>query len=338
MSSLALLGVVVSDFLSRFGIAADRPGAVASGTIQFFWLLNLLGTRLSGRLQTALSAAKFAAMLAIVVVLFFHQGPSAAPGRQLPVSSLGVLAAIPVILSTYSGAGTAVYFSEEMKTPERTLPRAILSGIAMVSLVYLLVNGAILHVLAPGAVGGSKLAAADALNAAVGQSADLALTLFGILSVAAVIHLGLMFTARLVFAMARDGVLPQILARVAKGGTPVGALTATALSGMLLAASGAYLPLISMNVALSVFAAFCGTLAVVRLRQTEPELPRPWRVPFYPWPVVVALVVQGALLVMLVAGDPWHSLIGGLVLGVIGCVYWLNDRLLHARKMNMVTR
>lgn len=327
ISSLAVLSVVVGEFLHRLGVAGGIPGAVlAPMVILLFWLLNLSGTRLCGRMQTLLSASKLFALVAIIVLLFASRGAPTAKATDVG-GFLAIVVGLRVIVSTYAGAASAVYFAEEMPAPERTLPRATFGGIAAIMVLYLLLNGAMLHVLSPAAMAASKLPAADALGVAVGSRGEIALTVFGILSVCAVIHLGLMFTARLVFAMARTGVLPRMLRKVSVSGTPRVSLTITAISAAALASSGTYLALLAMNVALGIAATMAGNLSVIRLRRIEPDLPRPWRMPFYPWPVVVALLVQGSLLVVLVYEDPMHSLFGALLIIAIAAAYAGRDRL-----------
>ena len=101
-----------------------------------------------------------------------------------------------------------------MHSPHDCVPRALFGGIALVTLLYVLVNAAILHVLSPTAMAGSKFAAADALGQVVGDRADMALTIFGVISVAAIFNLQVMFSGRIALAMARDRVLPSALTKV----------------------------------------------------------------------------------------------------------------------------
>jgi APA family basic amino acid/polyamine antiporter len=243
----------------------------------------------------------------------------------------GVIVALRQIYNTYAGWNNCTYFCEEMHKPEHCVPRAIFGGIAAVTGLYLLVNVAILRVLTPAEMAGSTLAAGDALNAVIGKWADIAITIFGIVSVAALTNLGMMFCSRIAFAMARDGVLPSSLARIAPGGTPRNGLIATAAIGAALAASGTYEQLIAFSVALGLFTDLIISLSAIQLRRTEPQLPRPWRAPFYPMAIMAAVLLETALLLALIWNDPFHSLSGTGVAVALGVAFALKRAFLRPR-------
>jgi APA family basic amino acid/polyamine antiporter len=176
---------------------------------------------------------------------------------------------------------------------------------------------------------GSTLAAGDALNAVIGHWADIALTIFGIVSVGALTNLQLMFCSRIALAMARDRVLPSALARVAPGGTPRNGLIATALIAALLAASGTYEQLVAFGVSLGLLTDLIISLSAIRLRQTEPNLRRPWRAPAHLWSIGTAAVLQAALLAALIWDDPLHSLLGTGLAVILG----MGHAFAHSRRV-----
>ena len=318
----AFLAIVVAEFLHRAGV---WPGVgtplLAVGVLALFWLLNLTGTRISGGSQVAFSALKGAALIALVVLLFAH------PATQQPVVTVnaiglaGLVVAMRVIISTYDGWQEIVLFGEEVESPERTLPRAMATGILSVAVLYVLVNVALLHVLSPAQMAGSTLAAADAAKIVLGPTGDIALTLFGVLSVSAILNLAVMKSARISFALARAGHLPASLTSVAPGGTPRPALTVSSILAAVLAATGTYDTVVAMNVPITVALVVVVNAAAIRLRRKEPGLPRPFRIPMYPLPVIAAVALNLALLVALVVEDPVHSLGGFAVLGAVGVIY-----------------
>jgi amino acid transporter len=101
-----------------------------------------------------------------------------------PVGLAAIAIAMRAIVNTYGGWEDVVHFGEEMHKPERTLPRSMMIGIVSVAVVYLLVNLALLHVLALAEIARSNLPAADAARVALGSFGDSAFTVFGIVSVA----------------------------------------------------------------------------------------------------------------------------------------------------------
>jgi APA family basic amino acid/polyamine antiporter len=167
----------------------------------------------------------------------------------------------------------------------------------------------------------STLPAADAAKLALGPTGDLALTLFGIVSVAAITNLAVMKSARIAFALARAGHLPAKLSAVASAGTPRPALNVSSILAAVFAATGTYNTVVAMNVAMTVALVVVVNVAAVRLRSTEPELPRPFRIPFYPLPAIAAVGLNLALLAALVFEDPVRSLGGFAFLAVVGAIY-----------------
>ena len=319
----AFLAIVVPEFLHRVGIwPSVGTSLLAVGILAVFWLVNWTGTRISGGSQIAFSAIKGAALIALVVLLFAQPAarqPAVTPAEGIGLA--GIVVAMRAIINTYDGWQEFVLFGEEVERPERTLPRAMATGILSVAVLYVLVNMALLHVLPPADMANSTLPAADAMKLALGPTGDLALTLFGVVSVAAITNLTVMKSARITFALARAGLLPAKLSDVASTGTPRSALTVSSVLAAGFAATGTYATVVAANVAMTVALAVVVNMAAVRLRSREPNLPRPFRIPIYPLPAVAAVGLNLALLAALVAEDPMHSVGGFAFLAVIGAVY-----------------
>lgn len=319
----AFLAIVVAEFLHRLGVWPNvGTSLLAVGILAVFWLVNWTGTRISGGSQIAFSAIKGAALIALVVLLFAQpatQHPVVTPAEGIGLA--GIVVAMRAIVNTYDGWQEFVLFGEEVETPERTLPRAMATGILSVAVLYVLVNMALLHVLPPADMAKSTLPAADAVKLALGPTGDLALTLFGVVSVAAITNLTVMKSARITFALARAGHLPAKLSEVASTGTPRSALTVSSVLAAAFAATGTYTTVVAVNVAMTVALVVVVNMAAVRLRSREPNLPRPFRIPTYPLPAIAAVGLNLALLAALVADDPAHSLGGFAFLAVVGVVY-----------------
>ena len=326
LSAQAFLVVVLAEFLHRLGVLVAVPiNVLAPLAVTIFFAINWTGTRVCGTSQIIGSALKGGGLLLIIGLLLVlqpggggHAAGVAAPQHSAVIGFGALIVALRAIYNTYAGWNNCTYFCEEMRTPERSIPRAMFGGIALVTALYMLVNLAVLRVLTPAEMAGSTLAAGDALNAVIGHWADMAVTAFGLLSVGALANLQMMFCSRIALAMARDRVLPSPLARVAVGGTPRNGLIATAAITAVLAASGSYEQLVAISVAAGLLVDLMVTLSMIRLRQTEPNLPRPWRAPFYPWPVAATALLEAALLAGMIWEDPVHSLIGTGIAAVMG--------------------
>jgi APA family basic amino acid/polyamine antiporter len=216
---------------------------------------------------------------------------------------------------TYGGWNSAIYCSEEMHRPERNIVRVTFGGILLVILLYLAVNGALLHVLSRQQVAASNLPVADAAAAALGTASGKVITVLAILSVVAICNLMVMCVSRIVFAMARNGILPSFLTRVSHSGTPRMALLCTTLIAAFLASSGSYERLIAIGAPFLIGVPAVTDLAAIALRLKEPALERPFKMPLFPLPALVGFTVNALLVGAIFYEDPLDSSLGvGLVI------------------------
>jgi len=323
VTSTAMIAYVAGEYLVRLGVSpTDNPAWPALAVVALFFAINWIGTQVSSVSQMLFSTAKGVALLLFVIVLFAQPG---APPQTVaaPAGAIGLLAvaiAMRVIIGTYNGWQDMALFCEELENPGRSLVRSMLGGIAGVTALYLLVNLALLHVLTPARMAGSTLAAADAASLVFGPRGEFVLTLFGVLSVAAITNLGIMSSTRIAFALGRAGMLPQRLAEVAVGGTPRWALGTIALLIAGFIATGTFDRLSSASTSLYQFAVILVTLAAIGLRVREPDLPRPFKVRWFAPVAALSLVINGALLAAFIYESPADALLGFALLAFAAAV------------------
>lgn len=173
--------------------------------------------------------------------------------------------------------------------------------------LYLLVNFALLRVLSVSDLAASSLPAADAAQAIFGGAGGPIVTDLSLVSLLSVVNAVLMLATRILFAIARDGLFASFATRVSPAGTPVPAMLLTTGAGMLLVLSGTFEQLIAIASVLLVVVYSAGFLALFVLRRREPDLPRPFRVPGYPWVPLVALLGSLVFLVGNVVSDARSS-------------------------------
>ena len=329
-STTAVLCFVIGEFLIRLGVGAGQvgPGLLGLVCLVGFALANSIGTRLSGGLQIVLSTAKGVVLIGLVIVLFAQPGsPAEATGElQQQGGLLAMGTAMLVIVGTYNGWGDLVMYGEEVRNPGRAIPRAMLGGIVGIAALYLVINLAILHVLTPAQIAGSEFAAADAAASVFGANGDMAFTAFGVLSVAALTNFGVMTNGRMVFAAARDGILPRFLSAVDRRGTPwAGIWVSTAIAALFLL-SGTYLALSATAITLGQGIYVVVILAAIRLRQKLPDIERPFRIPLFPLAIGAALAINLALFAVFVVQDPLNALLGYGLLAILWLLYLLIAR------------
>ena len=323
---IGFTAVVFAEYLHRLGLLADLPlGLIAVSLIGVLAAINWSGTRTSGATQTIGSAIKGLSLIALIIVLFSLPATTAdlAPAKHLsPVLTVAAMViALRAINNTYGGWNTAAYFCEEMDQPERNIVRSTFGGIIIVTVLYVLFNAALLHVLTPAQIAASTLPAADAVARALGDASGVLMTGLAIFSVVAITNLTVMFVTRICFGMARDGYLPARLATVSQLGTPRMALYATVIGGALLASIGGYERLVAIGAPTGIVINGVVDLAAIVLRYREPDLARPFKMPLFPLPALLGLLINGGLLAALVHEDPANSLAGVGFVAAIGLAY-----------------
>jgi APA family basic amino acid/polyamine antiporter len=320
---LAYLAVVFAEYVHRLGfLSALHQGAIAVALLAIVTAINWAGTRTCGLTQQIGSAMKGLALLVLVALMFMAPAApdgGAAPSPTLTVASVAI--ALRMIQNTYAGWNAAAYFCEEMHAPERNIARSMFGGIALITALYLLITAAMLHVLTPGQMAASTLPAADALGVALGPVADVLVNVLALVSLAAIANLYPMYLSRVAYAMARNRVLPAFIAQVSPAGTPRLALIVTTSAAALLAALGSYEQLIAITVAMTVSIDIAVNAAAIAMRLREPALPRPFRMPLFPLPALVGLLLNGLLLAAVIYEDPANSLAGLVVVAAMGLVY-----------------
>jgi basic amino acid/polyamine antiporter, APA family len=287
----------------------------------------------AGRAQTLVTGFNVAAIVVFVVVVGVAVAvgagvgagaPVPAPAAALAAPSPGAFAVGLVFVSyAYFGWNAAAYVAGELREPQRTLPRVLVAGCALVTLLYVALNAVMLAAVPNGADVGrvdiAHLAAAQVLGetAARPLSAMIALVQAGSVSALA------MTGARVAVAMAEDGLFFRALGRRNRAGAPTAAVLcqgALALALALTATFESLLIYVGFTLSLSAAATVVGALV---LRRRQPAAARPFRTPG--WPVVPLLFVGLSIWIAAhaVAERPRESLAGAATLALGALLYQL---------------
>ena len=333
-SALGAIATPFAEYLLRLlGYDPAAPGVadavhyVAAGAIAITATLNYLGVRGSALVLNASTAAKYGALLLLVLVAFAAGRGSmdhfTAPGRTLSGGLFGL--SLVSVLWAYDGWGDLSFVGGEVRDPERNLPRALILGTGAIVLIYLLVNAAYLYLLPIDQMARSPLVAADAAQLLVGRAGVAFVSLVVMISTFSTL-LGSMLTApRIFFAMADDGLFFRAVARVhPRFETPSVAVVLTACLGIAFVLARTFEQLADQFVvAIFPFYALAAS-AVFVLRRRQPDLPRPvrvWGYPVIPWLFVLASL---AILGNALREHPGATglAFGGILLGVPVYYVW----------------
>jgi APA family basic amino acid/polyamine antiporter len=314
--STGFIAVAFGEYVQRLGFFPGlTTGVIAIGLVVGCGAINWVSSRVGGASQSIGSALKAVGLLILVATLFLaHGNPAASTLAPPPPVFSWVAAAIAIraVFAAYGGWQAVVYFSEEVHEPERNVARATFGGIALITAIYTLINAAVLHVLPMGVLTRSTLAVSDAMTMLLGQSSGMIVTLLAIVCVATIANLQIMEHVRTTYAMAREGVLPPSLAIVSKGGTPRPALVVVVIATALVILSAdlfkgkLYEVLLNLYVPNAMIIFLMLSYGAIRLRRTEPELPRPYRMPLFPLPAILSIAANAVLIVVFVVSD-WKT-------------------------------
>lgn len=284
----------------------EHPGWINLPAVVLIVMCALLLVRGAGESATAnaiMVLVKLAVLVMFALVAFtaYHAGNFAGV-MALQFSSIG--AAAGTIFFSYIGLDTLATAGDEVKDPQRTMPRAVIAALVIVTGVYLLVVIAALGTQPWQEFGTDQqrdAGLAVILDQVTGNGvASTILCIGAVISIFSVTLVTLYAQTRVLFAMARDGLAPAIFGRVdPRTMTPV-ANTVIIATVVGVIAAVVPLPDLADLVSIGTLTAFIVvSVGVILLRVREPALPRGFRVPGYPLTPVLSILVCGYILTSL---------------------------------------
>ncbi len=317
-ATVSLGAMVFAEYLEPLLPAmAGRRVMVGVALVLLFGLLLWRGIRigdLSQQILSALKALAFGTLIGVCLLLPVPARETVTP-EALPAGMAMVTAIVltlQAVIYTYDGWTGPVYFGEEVQNPGRGIPRAMALGVLLVILIYVLVNLALVRVLGIGQMAGDPFVAATAGKALFGERGDLVIRLLVLLSILSGINACLLMAPRVVLAMSRDRLLPAGFETVNPGGTPTVGHWASVGVALAFIVSGTFNTVLALCAFFFVASYSLSFLSVFALRRKEPDTPRPYRVPGFPFTTGLVLLVSVAFLVGSVVtdwGNSWKSLL-----------------------------
>ena len=293
--AIALLAFVFGDYFSQ--VLSLGPYSSALWALLIVLLLtavNMLGIHASSRIQFWLILFEVLGLIAVVVAGFTleaGESSSAFFDTAPPMAQLGL--ALVFVLLTFGGWSEAAYISAEVRGGPRVIVRVIVISMALLTVLYLLVNAALLHGLGLQGLGASKTAAADVLGLAWGPWAQKALGLFVAIAALTSINATMVVGARTKYALGRDWVsLGQLGTWSGPTGSPSRAYALQAVISLGLIALGmreadGFSAMVEFTAPMFWSFLMLVGLALMWLRRTDSAAIRPFRVPLYPFTPLV---------------------------------------------------
>jgi APA family basic amino acid/polyamine antiporter len=316
-------------FLELTGIRTGE-WQIAVVTLFILTVVNCLGVRAGGSVQSALMVTK---ILAIGLLVFaggflIHgahiQWTPLFDQRLSPnlVSEFGG-AMIPVLFA-YGGWQTACFVATELKNPRRDLPRALVLGVIGVAILYTSVNFICVRALGVGALAGTTAPASAVMRLAMGSRGAMLIAMGIAISTLGFLSQSVLTAPRVYFAMAEDGVFFRQLAWVhPTTRVPVVAIMLQSIWTVVILLSGRYDQILNYVTVMDFifFAATASCLFVLRRKEND-QTPG-FRVPGHPWTTAFFCLCSAGVVGNAIYRYPANTLIGVAILATGVPVYYI---------------
>ena len=295
------------------------------GVILLIGILNTFGSKTSGAIQTVSTVCKLIP-LGLIIVFGFIKGsgdnpimnPLVAEGIR-PMGIIGQL--LVAILFAYDGWINVGALAGEMKNPGKDLPKAIIGGLSIVMAINVVINLAYLWVLPASELAQYASPASIVAEKIFGPVGGKLINVGILVSVFGCLNGYLLTGPRIPYTLANQKLLPATFGKLNKNGVPANATLFMAVLSVIYALSGQFNLLSDLSM-FAIWAFYTLTfIGVIKLRKTQPDLKRPYKVPFYP--VIPIISICSGLFVVIdqlfLAGMKSSMIsLGGVIVTLIG--------------------
>ena len=295
------------------------------GVILLIGILNTFGSKTSGAIQTVSTVCKLIP-LGLIIVFGFIKGsgdnpimnPLVAEGIR-PMGIIGQL--LVAILFAYDGWINVGALAGEMKNPGKDLPKAIIGGLSIVMAINVVINLAYLWVLPASELAQYASPASIVAEKIFGPVGGKLINVGILVSVFGCLNGYLLTGPRIPYTLANQKLLPATFGKLNKNGVPANATLFMVVLSVIYALSGQFNLLSDLSM-FAIWAFYTLTfIGVIKLRKTQPDLERPYKVPFYP--VIPIISICSGLFVVIdqlfLAGMKSSMIsLGGIIITLIG--------------------
>lgn len=326
-ANIAALSIIfATQFIHLFQLNNQMLVPLAMITAVSITGINLLGTKIAANVQSFTLFIKLLPILVIVVAGLIQPGQVEVGVADLSIGgnnswASGFSAALLATLFAYDGWLNVGNIAGEMKRPEKDLPKAIILGLGSVAIVYWIINFVYLKTLPAGQIAGNLNSSSEVANQLFGDIGGKIVTIGILVSVYGALNGYTMTGIRVPFALALKDEFPfsKYLKKLShKTKIPYIAAIVQLVIACIMMTLGTFDLLTDMLIFVMWSFSMLLFAAVFILRKRAPEMPRPYKVPLYPWVPLIAMLGGGFILVMTLVTTPGLALtgIGVTVIGV----------------------
>ena len=305
--------------------------------ISIFYVINLLGLKMSSKTQNVLMLIKIGLVILLITPLFFAGQavqPTMAvvtagvsPGMMEYIKAFGI--GLVAVSFTYGGYQQTINFGEEVKNPNRNIPRGIFLAIAVIITLYMLTNYAYVKVIGFEQLKTSKNIAAIMASKIFGTQAEVILSVLLFLGVLAYINGSLLSNPRVMYAMGKDEILPKSFTITNRNGAltlPLSMFAATA--AIVLFWAEEFDKILSFTIFLDCFGMALSVASIFYIRKKTGHLNGKgiYSMKLYPW-LPIVFIINYVFVAIAIALDyennDYAALTGTVVLFVFMVIYFI---------------
>lgn len=326
----ALAIIFATQFINLFDMSQSLLVPIAIIAATSIMLINFLGSKAGGMFQSITLVCKLVPLALIVIFGLLRQGDvsvslfpveaGANVGGFAPALGAGLLAT----MFAYDGWIHVGNIAGELKNPARDLPRAIAGGILGIMVVYLLVQFAFLRTMDISVLAGNENAAMEVAKTIFGGIGGRLVTIGILISVYGTINGYTMTGMRLPYTMGLEKQLPfsDKLVKLNKNQVPYVAGILELVIAIVLMMAGGFDMLTDMLIFVIWIFYTLVFIAVIKLRKTEPDLVRPYKVPLYPIIPIIA-IIGGVFILIMTLVNQFQLAMVGILITALGIPFYL---------------
>jgi basic amino acid/polyamine antiporter, APA family len=335
LSGVALIGSGYIGKLFPAFISSDIHKALLSCiAIIIFYGINLLGLKMSSRTQNVLMLIKIAMVLLLISALFFGDHSVASATTSLAtdhsmswIQSLGV--SLIAVSFTYGGYQQTINFGSEVDQPKKNIPRGIFFGIAIIIVLYLLVNFSYYTIVGFNDMKGEREIAYAVINKTFGSNSANLFSFFLFFGVLAYVNALLLSNPRVMYAMGEEGSLPKVFSLQNKKNVLTVSLTVfAAMCIVILFFAQTFEKILNFTIFLDCFGMIASSATIFKLRKETRHLDGTgiYKMKLYPLMPLIFMAAYAFVGISIAIQDPGTAAIGLAVLIVFIFIYLLTKK------------
>jgi basic amino acid/polyamine antiporter, APA family len=334
LSGVALIGSGYALKLFNGNFTDIDKALLSMVAIIIFYIINLLGLKMSARAQNILMLIKISMILALIIALFFPSNyatqnvASSSPFEWKSwIQSLGL--SLIAVSFTYGGYQQTINFGNEVQNPTKNIPKGIFIGISIVIILYLLVNLSYYKVVGFEQMKNEKEIAYVIMQKMFGTTGASIFSGFLFFGVLAYVNGLLLSNPRVMYAMGDDGILPKIFAKQnAKTNVLTFSLTVfTIICIIILFFSQEFEKILKFTIFLDSFGMILSSATIFWFRKKTASLDKDiYKMKLFPIMPIIFMLAYLFVAVSIAIDDPESAIIGITVLiGFVGIYFFIDN-------------